>query len=175
MSPLIIRWLIVIPILFFVFYLWKKNASEKTKKEGGDGKTEITALIKWLKPFLFLTLVGIIIYITISALPPITFESPYQIQIQRQETEVFHLNKGEEKLTVLVGEGTIHKSVANKPFAILPRSKRLLGSTPEKRDLEKEAIIAPEKEATWHGQGEEDLLRIHSLHEGTVVRFTRIR
>lgn len=79
--------------------------------------------------------------------------------------EEFTLNTGEEKPTVLVGPGTIHRVQANKAWVGI-------GAQPDGKVLE---YPMPAGSSRWGGSEPEDLFWVRGVEDGTTLRFERVR
>lgn len=77
----------------------------------------------------------------------------------------YTLNAGEERMTVLVGPGTLHRIQANKPW--LAVSTLPDGTTREYRHQS--------GSSSWKGGLPEGLLIVKGVEDGTILRFERVR
>lgn len=86
--------------------------------------------------------------------------------------EEFSLNAGEERFTVLVGPGTQHRILANKPWVALARDDHGTYRRPEGNYRPYEMPAGP---SVWNGGPPAGPLLVKGVEDGTTLHFERVR
>jgi len=113
----------------------------------------------WPLAILVAILVAIGWYASGGKLPQI---SAQPVPPAAQPVEEFSCSKGQEILTGLVGPGTFHRIQANHPWTAVVRADGA-------------EYPMPAGFSSWKGGTPEGLLRVRCLHDGTVIRFQKVR
>lgn len=126
----------------------------------GAGRSPVSA--NWLMSILMLTIVVLTAIFFAGGRQKLRQQFAAPPAIAQPRAEEFTCQAGEEVLTALVGPGSFHRIQANKPFVAVVRAAGA-------------EYPMPAGFSSWVGGPPEGLLRVRCLHDGTALRFQKVR